>query len=249
MAIILVMTALLVPAFNALSGGNNFTRAAYDIAGTLDQARAYAMANKTYVFVGIEEVDVTVSSSASPQTAATATTGGRVAVAVVASRDGTRGYDVISPGDGTTGSWVTNYSNYNGVTTPGANLVAISKLQYFSNVHLAPLFSTLPNSGGLARPTVSQGTYQIGNKLCKSATPFDWPLGKALNTGQYSFQKVINFDPQGVARIQYQSNQDNIVEWMDMGLQQTHGNTVSTGPNAAAIQIDSMSGPTHIYRP
>ena len=36
---------------------------------------------------------------------------------------------------------------------------------------------------------------------------------------------------------------------MEVALQQTHGNTIATGPNDAAIQIDAMAGSTRIYRP
>ena len=72
-------------------------------------------------------------------------------------------------------------------------------------------------------------------------------IGSAIGSGLYSFQKVVNFDPQGIARIQYATERDAIVEYMDIGLQQTHGTTVSS--NVAAIQIDGMSGTTRIYRP
>ena len=187
MAIILMMTALAIPAFNSIKGGSDITKAAYDVAGVLDNARAYAMANNTFVYVGIAEVDSAADPSASPQTITSdPTVGGRVVVATVASKDGTRGYDVTSstlPSP----AWGTNYNN-------GASLLAIGKLQRFENVHMAPLYSVLAN---ISRPTVSSANYMLGNTTCKSVTPFDWPLGKAIGAGQYSFAKVINFDPQG----------------------------------------------------
>jgi hypothetical protein len=74
-------------------------------------------------------------------------------------------------------------------------------------------------------------------------------LGKAMGSGQYSFQTVINFNPQGVARIQFNNNQDAIVQCIEIDLQQTHGTVVSSGSNAAVIQVDCMTGSTHIYRP
>ena len=239
MAIIGILAAVTIPAMNSIKGASNVTKAAYDIAGALEQARAYAMAKNTYVFVGIAEVDSSKDPSVKPQVAtADPTVGGRVAVAVVASKDGTRGYDVTS-GSLPTPAW----SN----TNLTSNLVAIGKLQQFENVHLAPKFSTIPNSGGTTRPTVSSGYYQIGNTNFASVTPFDWPISSAIGSGQYSFQKVINFDPQGVARIQTSSGTDDIGQYMEIGLQQTRGTTVSS--NAAAIQIDCMSGTTRIYRP
>lgn len=238
-AIIAVLAALMVPAMGSIKGAGDVTKAAYDIKGILDQARAYAMANNTFVFVGIAEVDSSKDASAKPQAAtADPTIGGRIAVAVVASKDGTRGYDAAS-------SSLPNPAWSD--TNIAANLMVIGKLQRFENVHLAPKFLTIPNSGGTTRPSVSSGSYQIGNTNCASVTPFDWPIGSAIGSGQYSFQKVISFDPQGVARIQTSVNTDTIVEYMEIGLQQTRGTTVSS--NAAAIQIDGMSGTTRIYRP
>ena len=241
-AIMLMMTAMVFPSVSRIKSAGDVTKTAYDIVGILDQARAYAMANNTYVFVGFAEVDASISSSVTPQVTTGTIPYGRIAVAVVASKDGTRGYDV-------TNANLPNpaWSNYNN----GANLVPIGKLQYFDNIHLAPLFSTLPNSGGLSRPTISSSNYMIGHANCQSVTPFDWPLGKALNSGQYSFVKVINFDPNGVARIQYSTRQDTIVQYMEIGLIPTRGNILSatTPPNVAAIQIDGMTGATRIFRP
>ena len=57
MAIIGILAAVTIPAMNSIKGASNVTKAAYDIAGALEQARAYAMAKNTYVFVGIAEVD------------------------------------------------------------------------------------------------------------------------------------------------------------------------------------------------
>ncbi|MBA3351181.1 MAG: prepilin-type N-terminal cleavage/methylation domain-containing protein [Blastocatellia bacterium] len=50
--IIAIMTALLVPAFNNINGSRGLTRAITDTSGMLEFARAQAMANRTYVYVG-----------------------------------------------------------------------------------------------------------------------------------------------------------------------------------------------------
>jgi len=242
MAIMGVMLAVLVPSLAGIKGAGDVTKAAYDIAGILDQARAYAMANNTFVWVGFYEED-----SSAPSTTPAAAGTGRIVVAAVASKDGTRGYDVTTGASLTSPAWA-NYNN-------GANLVAIAKLQRFENLHLSPKFSTLPNQGGMSRPTVTGGTggtgYILGSADCKSITPFDWPLGKAIGSGQYSFSKVINFDPQGVPRIQTSDNADTIVTYMEIGLIPTRGNVIpsTTPPNVAAIQVNGMTGATRIYRP
>lgn len=244
-SIILILMGLLVPAFTGIKGGTDVTKTAYDIAGMLDQARAYAMANNTYVFVGIVEVDASADPSVTQSATNSIQTGGRIAMAAVASKDGTRGYDVSTPA-----TWATNYA-----AATVQNLVPISKLQRFENLHLAGLYSSVGTTGNMARPNPNI-YYMIGHNNCTSVTPFDWPLGSAIGAGQYSFTKVINFDPQGVARIQYAANTDNIVQVMEIGLQQTHGNVATPSPspptsygNVAAIQIEGMSGATHIYRP
>jgi Tfp pilus assembly protein FimT len=237
-AIIIILMALLAPAFTNLKSAGDVTSAAYNIGGLLEQARSYAMANNTYVWVGFKEVDASKDTSVSPQTTGT----GRVAIAIVASKDGTRGYDATNSSLSNP-AW-TSYGN-------GANLVAISKLQRFENVHLATTLNGFgnqpPTSGNMARPYI-QSNYVIGNAPT-SVTPFDWPLGSALNAGQYSFQKVINFDPQGVARIQYSTNADGIGAYIEVGLQQTHRTAVSSSPNVVALQIDCMTGSTRTYRP
>ncbi len=84
MAVIAVLASVTIPAFSSFRGAGLFDRAASDIPDLLSQARAYAMGEKHVCLCGFQEVD-----GASP----TSSDGiGRVAVAVVASRDGARPY-------------------------------------------------------------------------------------------------------------------------------------------------------------
>ena len=53
-AIITVLAALALPAFNSIRNASGLTKTASDIAGILEQARAYAMAQNTYVWVGFQ---------------------------------------------------------------------------------------------------------------------------------------------------------------------------------------------------
>jgi len=236
--IIGLLLVLIAPAFTYIKGGTDVTSAAYTIKGVLDTARTYAKANNTYTWVGFYEED----ASRAPTTPATSGIG-RVVMSIVASKDGTRGYDVTNPLL-VSPAWA-NYSN-------GANFVAVTKLQYLDNVHLATTLNGAshqpPASGNMARPWIPYDNYVIGNAP-PSVTPFDWPLGSALSAGQYSFRKVINFDPQGVARIQYSTSSDAIATYMEVGLQQTHGNSVSSSPNVVAIQLGGVGGEVSVYRP
>ena len=54
-AIISLLAVFTIPAISGIKGGSDVTSTAYSIAGILDQARAYAMANNTYVWVGLAE--------------------------------------------------------------------------------------------------------------------------------------------------------------------------------------------------
>ncbi|MEJ7609365.1 MAG: type II secretion system protein [Bryobacteraceae bacterium] len=148
--IITILMVLLVPALTSMKSAGDVTATANSVAALIEQSRTYAMANNTFVWMGFKEVDASRDSSLSPQTVGT----GRVAVAIVASKDGTRGYDVNSPS-----AWAANYNS-------GANLVAITKLQRFENVHLATTLNGYgnppPTTGNMARPYVQSNNYDIG---------------------------------------------------------------------------------------
>jgi type II secretory pathway pseudopilin PulG len=224
--IISILLVLLAPAFTNLKSANDVTSAANSIKAVLENARTYAKANNTYVFVGFVEVNASVDPSVSPQGAGY----GRVAVAAVASKDGTR-------------DWT------------ATNLTPIGKLQVYENLHFVPLNFPLwtqaahPNSN-MARPSPTPAaTYTLG--ISSSVTPFNWPLGG----GQYSFTKVINFDPGGTARIATATNSDEVTNVMEIDFQQSHGTVTPTPPtsqdagNHFVIQIDAPTGAVRLYRP
>jgi prepilin-type N-terminal cleavage/methylation domain-containing protein len=199
-----------------------------DIASTLARARAYAMANNTYVFVGIQEVDASNVSTVT-QTAGT----GRIGVSVVASNDGTRIYDYTAPG-----------------ALTAARLTTVAPLRHYDNLHITtiPVNATLPNA-------TSGTTYNLasssGATLSTSLTTFQWPLS---GTAQYSFGNnasspgtVIQFNPQGQAQIVTGAFTDSVLQWIEIDLTPTHGTTIS-GKNPATILIDGASGSVSVYR-
>ena len=51
-AIVALLSALTLPAFNSIRNAGGLTKSANDIAGILEQARTYAMAQNTYTWVG-----------------------------------------------------------------------------------------------------------------------------------------------------------------------------------------------------
>jgi hypothetical protein len=126
----------------------------------------------------------------------------------------------------------------------------------------------IPTSGGMARPSLTGSEestsqsqyYDIPNGFCASAVTFGWPVGTGIGgtpAPQYTFTKVVEFDPQGSARIIVgppANYLDAIPHYIEIGLQPANGTSVApvvsgaTG-QIAAIQIDGMSGATRIYRP
>jgi prepilin-type N-terminal cleavage/methylation domain-containing protein len=249
--IIAILLVLMAPAFTTIKGAGDFSSAAYGIKDTLDKARTYAKANHTYVFVGFTEVDSSVDPSVSPQVTTGPAPYGRVAVAVVASKDGSRQCQYATSNQGS--DWTANYAN-------GSHLVALGKLERYENLHFLVDFGSWtptehPNSN-MARYQPTGTTYSLGNAGSTSVTPFTWPLGSPLASGyQYRFNKVINFDAAGVARIATATNADEIAQVMEIDLQPTHGTVVPPVPtnqdvgNQAVIQIAPMSGEIRVYRP
>jgi prepilin-type N-terminal cleavage/methylation domain-containing protein len=184
--IIAILLVLIAPAFTTIKSGTEVSTAIYGVKGLLENARAYAKANHTYVFVGFAEVDSSVDPSVSPQVTTGDTPYGRVAVAVVASKDGTSQYQYATTDQGN--DWTANYAN-------GAHLIAVGKLQTYENLHFVPVDfgswspTAHPNSK-MARYQPTGPPYILGNAVSSSVTPFTWPLGSPLDSGyQYRFDR------------------------------------------------------------
>jgi len=258
-AIMLILVTLIVPAFTNIKSGSDFTDAVYRVQGLLENARTYAKANRTYVFVGVAEVDCSVDPWVSPQVTTGATPYGRVAIAVVASKDGTRHFQYATSNQGA--DWQANYADSSKPEYLGGHLASVGKLQTFENFHFVPVDfgswtpTSHPNSK-MARYQPTGPPYILGNTTSTSVTPFTWPLGSPLNSGyQYRFDRVIYFDPTGIARIATAGNADTIVHVMEIDLQPAHGTVIPSVPtnqdvgNHAVIQLGTTDGAVRVYRP
>lgn len=194
-----------------------------DISNTLVRARAYAMANNTYVFVGLQEV-----SAANPSNGTQSAGTGRIAMTVVASSNGTSGY-----------------ASSISTSTPLASLTVVAPLREYENLHLL----TSPGTGisNLPNTSTSGATYEAANTT--SLTTFNWPVGST--SPQYptfgSNGTVIQFNPQGEAQIITGPYTDLILQWIEIDLTPTHGTTISS-KNPATILIDGASGSVTTYR-
>ena len=254
-----LMTAVTIPALNALKNSSDVTSAAYDISGIVQVARTYAMTNNTYVYVGFEEVNASQSSGSLKQTAGV----GRLAVVAAAREDGTPGYS--SGPSGLTG-WAG--------TTSNTGFVQVAKLLREEDVHLpqAASFITttqpvspfpVPTSGNMSvaagrRDTSAKSpSYELMSG--SSVTTFNYPINSTTSP-QYTFSNVIQFDPQGSARVLQSQGSSSVdtssVPWcIEVCLQQSHGSvtppavTNSDVGNQAILQIDGMTGGVRIFRP
>ena len=259
--IIGLLLVLIAPAFTSIKSGSDFSSAVNGISDVLENARTYAKANRTYVFVGLAEVDSSIDPGASPQVTTGATPYGRVAVAVVASKDGTRHFNYTTGTPAQGADWQANYANSTKPEYLGGHLTAVGKLQRFENLHFMPVDfgswtpTTHPNSK-MARYQPTGPPYILGNAASSSATPFTWPLGSALNSGyQYRFERVIYFDPTGIARIANATNADAIAHVMEIDFQPSHGTAIPPVPNDqdvgnhAVVQLGTTDGAVRVYRP
>jgi prepilin-type N-terminal cleavage/methylation domain-containing protein len=215
-----------------------------DLASTLVRARAYAMANNTYVYVGIQEVDASVSDGPGITPSIGSGHYGRIALCAVASTTGTSGYTNNAP-----------------AALNASSLTVAVPLRNFNNLHILPnasmptsLTAKLPYAGTGATPYYLDLTsLSSGTNPSASLTTFPWPL---TGTAQYTFGgttapgTVIQFNPQGEAQIVAAANTDSILQWIEIDLEPTHGNNVpaSTSPTAGAILIDGPSGAVSLIR-
>ncbi len=222
LAVIGVLVALASLAFQGLQSSSEFSRNVYQLADELRLARSYALANDTYVYLGLTEVDRSQNPGSSPQVAGI----GRVDVGLVATKDGVR-FDS------------TNYNS--------GNLVLVRPVAHLDMLHIA---SSLPaaTSGGMARPSANVTNLDSGSPLF--ATAFSLPLGTPLGAGQNNFSLSIPFDPQGAITVNGSTVQ--YVEIDLLPYVGTVSASIPVSPsqgNQAALMVDGSTGAVTIFRP
>jgi len=265
-AIIALLSSIVVFAIPSLKSGRDLTQSAYVVAGALEQARTYAMANNTYAWVGFFEEDGSKSST-TPATSGT----GRVIISMVASQDGTTYSDNVISAASPSAFGADN-------TTTSSNKVSLTQiapLVKLANLHMVAANSETSSGNTPARPAVALA-YQVGDPTgqapnnatgsfalhvgatASNPTSFTYPLqvAGATQAAQYTFSKIIEFNPQGeaskiVENVFTGPGPQNAIE---IALQATHGSAVSTysastNQNVAAIQVEGLSGQVRVYRP
>ena len=227
-ALISTLMVLVAPAFTGIKGAGDVTSAAYTIKDALEQARTYAMAYKTYVWIGFYE-EPAGQPSTNPATPGT----GRIVISTIASADGTTVYNPRSL-----------------AAIDPTRVTQLNKLVKVEGTHLA----TFPDGSGTgdtfdSRPAAIYETAKIGDTTPPnpSLTPFQYPVGNPAPAAQYTFVKAVEFSPRGEARI---NNRNYTLKTVaEIGLQPTHGTAVDVNSrNIIAIQFGALGGDLKIYR-
>jgi prepilin-type N-terminal cleavage/methylation domain-containing protein len=245
MGIIAALMAFVVPVFTNLKDAGDVTAAAETVAGTLAQARTYAIANSTYTWVGFYEE---AAGANTPTAAPPPYPGkGRLVLAVVRSLDGTSIFDNNDPA----------------AALPASRIAQLGKLTKIEGVHVtdigapqspSPNPTPLPNSLG-ARSLLPY-TYAAGlnadhfNRISSDSadvTQF-WFVAQG-----YTFYKTVRFTPRGEANLNSTYSLKVVAE---LGIVPTHGELAPTPPaygadysgNVVAIQFGGAGGNFRIYR-
>jgi prepilin-type N-terminal cleavage/methylation domain-containing protein len=131
-------------------------------------------------------------------------------------------------------------SQLNGTSLPNSSLTQLSQIVKIPNIHV----STTLTAANI--PNLQPANYEIDPTTSSSggAVTFVYPLQG--NTPQYTFQQIVQFNPQGEASVIY----GNPVGVMQLGLIPAPGNIPAVNSkNVSAIQILGISGSASIYRP
>ena len=242
MGVVSLLLALVVPAIKGMSGAADLTGAAYTIQGALDQARMYAVANNTYTWVGFFEEDNTQPS----QTPAVPGVG-RVVIATMASRDGTRIYNKAQAAAGTLSTQ----------TLPASRLVVIGKPIKVNNVHI---FNAAAQTIGARAAGIIKDQNIVG--LTSQPLFFSMQYPQTNAGAEYTFgvrpvrtaagvpvaNGMVQFSPRGEAI----SDAGPLIvpaTVLEIAIQEAHGNRIDPGANVIALNISGLTGQTTLFRP
>lgn len=243
--VVVLLTSLLAPAFTNLKSAGDLTNAAETIAGTLAQARTYAMANNTYTWLGFYEE---AASSASASNATPPYPGkGRLLLAIVRSLDGTSIFDQDDPP----------------AVLPANRIAQVGKLVKLEGVHVTdigappsptpnptPLPSSLDARLGLPYTYAANLNADHFNRISSDSddqTKF-WFVAQG-----YTFYKTVRFTPRGEANL---NSTYSLKVAVELGLVPTRGDIAPTPPpagrryagNVVAIQFSGVGGNFKVYR-
>ena len=218
LVVIGILLAAVVPSIR-LMAGRSFSGSVNDIASTFEQARAYAMANNTYVYVGIYEADASQPTSVCPQAAGT----GRVYLAVAQYKDGTSGYSG--------GQW------------SSGKLASINRMLRFASLHTVPVTQVPPT---LPRMDATPDSGDVDLSAKAAQTTFSGTdLGMSATINPVSrFSWVIQFSPAGSANVVTSlPSPPSLPPYIQLAFMPTRGTVASKNTSdCAGLQIDGVTG-------
>lgn len=225
MAILGLLAAVVIPVLGS-RGNGSLNQAVTQVADVLQQARAYAMANNTYVWVGFYEEDGVATGT--PATAAPPYQGkGRVLMAAVASIDGTRIFD----------------ENAAAAALPANRIVPIDRIMKIEGVHMTDLPAP---KGGDARSIDGRSALPSQDSASRISSDSGDRTDYPFTLQGYQFHKTVRFSPRGEVAV----NGVTLKRVGEIGLRPARGNIVDqASPNIAAVQFTGISGNVQIYRP
>lgn len=243
MGIIVVMIALVVPAVTSIARTNSVTRALYEVTGALENARTYAVANQTYVYVGFVQEDLTTENRT------------RLVMATIASRDGTRPYltktDAAKDMD----------MSANGPLRQIGKVIRIDDVRFVKRSDF-PARDTSANDPLNVRPLAEPAGQTtpvngiVPDDAEKTQYPFTLTSGIKPAVGNaYTFERMVEFAPDGACITNPKFNassgaQRDVAPVNEIGLMPTRGlNATKTEADIVAVQYGGMIGQVKFYRP
>jgi len=222
-AIMAIMAAVAVPALKGLNAAGQFNKSIRQITATIDQARSYAVAQNTYVWVMIYSYAGTTSTLPS------------VYLAAYASNDGT---DPV--GVGTTQGIDTDLAQ-GYPDSKGTTFSPIFRWQSFASLYFSMPTAASPSSGASpASPFVQPATGSPHYTL------------QASNQIIPTLQAVIEFLPSGGVQVNAAPDTTALVPATALVFQpvlgSAGGNPVYDTRNIATIWINGLTGLTTVYR-
>ena len=206
-----------ITALWGITGGLAMNRRVSDMQSMLELARTQAMQLNTYVYVGFFESDGSQPTGAIPARSGI----GKVWVGMVATKDGTPGYN---PSDSTS-------------TLSPSNLMPVGRLQPMDNLHLN---QSLPFSN----PSMMTNAVLVGKSTVTA--PFGWPINTKATISGFS-SAVIQFNPRGSASV---PGSAALPESIQLALLPSKGGMVSANfHDTAVVQIDTVNGIVKSFRP
>ncbi len=234
-AIMVLMMAFVGPVIRGLKGSRDIVSNTYNIAGTLEQARAFAMANNTYTWVGFFEEDGAAPSPTALTTNGAAAGVGRVVTCIFASKDGQR-YTGTNPTH---------------LAVTATNIAVVGNVRKYEGTHLVTSADNLTAAPAASRdsfgPQISTNGTEIAPLSTSIAAEAKYPV--AGTTANYKFKRFVEFNPYGEANLLDRAVVDfPPAQWIGLGLRRANGQAPDPNP-VANIFVEGLTGRVHVFLP